>query len=242
MRWAALSSSLRSVASHAAGPGPAACRIFRTPCALARGLGLSHAGVAWRLAVFGAVGCGFWFLFTQALAPLNGTLVAFSGPVWSDWSLHATLAQSYLLGHNLPPLDPFKAGSPLHYPFLVDFQPALLGALGQNLWGALDIPSFAVAFAAAVLVWHAAWRVLGGRELTATLALTLVLFGGSLGFIGIVPRSLQQLSTRRTRRARATATSSPPPPPSPRSRSQAIYPTNSSTSPGTTTASRLPAC
>jgi len=35
--------------------------------------------------------------------------------------------------------------------------------------------------------------VLGGRELTATLALTLVLFGGSLGFIGLFPDGCQQL-------------------------------------------------
>jgi hypothetical protein len=154
---------------------------------------LSHTGLAWRVAVFGAVGVGFWLLFAHALAPVHGTLVAFSGPVWSDWSLHATLAQSYLLGHNLPPLDPFKAGSPLHYPYLDDFQPALLEALGQDLWGALDIPSFVVAVAAAILIWHAAWRVLGRKEVAASLALTLVLFGGSLGFVGLFPDGCQQL-------------------------------------------------
>ena len=154
----------------------------------------SSVGLVWRVVVLGTVALLFWVLFSHALEVGAGGVVSFSSPVWSDWSLHASIAQSYLLGQNLPPLDPEVSGAALHYPFLVDFQPALLETLGQSLWGALDMSSLAVALAAAVLIWYAAWRVVGRRELAATVGLVLVLFGGSLGFVGLYQDGCEQLA------------------------------------------------
>ncbi len=149
----------------------------------------------WHLAVIGFTGFLLWALFSRALKFGHGDLAAFSGPVWADWSLHLTIAQSFYLGHHLPPVNSLASGSALHYPFLVDFQPALLEALGQSIWGALDMSSWLVAWAATTLIWYLAWRVLGSHRVGATVVLALVLFGGGLGFIGLYGDGCQQVAT-----------------------------------------------
>ncbi|MHB1524794.1 MAG: hypothetical protein ACYCZN_00690 [Candidatus Dormibacteria bacterium] len=150
-------------------------------------------GTRWGLAVAIGLGVGLWFIFAHALQPsASGTLVA-SANLWADWSVHTSYVQSFYLGHNLPPLDSLEAGTQMRYPFLVDFQPALLEALGQNLYGALDMASFAISWAATVIVWQLAVRVTR-RPGAATVALSLVLLGGGLGFIGVYGDGCQQLA------------------------------------------------
>ncbi len=136
---------------------------------------------------------GFWLLFGRALVQHGAVIQANYPTVWADWSVHASYAQSFLLGHNLPAQDTLEAGTGLRYPFVVDFQSALLLALGQNLAGALDMPSWLVAAAAATLIWHLCLRVTRGR-LASWLALGLVLFGGGLGFVGLYGDGCQQLA------------------------------------------------
>jgi hypothetical protein len=143
------------------------------------------------VAVF--TGVIFYFIFTRALSETGGTLVANYPTVWSDWSVHAAYAQSFLLGHNLPPKDTLEVGTGLRYPFLPDFQSALLESLGQNLWGALDVPSWLISWSAAILFWHLAFRVTK-RTYVAGLALLLALLGGGLGFIGLYGDGCQQLA------------------------------------------------
>ncbi|MGH7697254.1 MAG: hypothetical protein ACRENV_01085 [Candidatus Dormibacteria bacterium] len=145
------------------------------------------------LLVLALLGAGAWVLFSRALVQAGGGIDASYPTVWADWSVHASYVQSFHLGHNLPPQDSLEAGTGLRYPFLVDFQPALLLGLGQNLVGALDVPSWLIAAAAATLIWHLALRV-SGRRLAAWLTLALVLFGGGLGFIGLYGDGCQQLA------------------------------------------------
>jgi hypothetical protein len=154
---------------------------------------LRTAGFRWSLAIVAVTGLGSWFLFAHALqVGPHGTLVAASN-LWGDWSVHTSYVQSFHLGRNLPPRDSVEAGTAFRYPFLVDFQPALLEALGQNLAGALDMPSFVVGWAAMVLVFQLATRVTR-RPAAGALALGLILFGGGLGFVGAYGDGCQQLA------------------------------------------------
>ncbi|MGH7641738.1 MAG: hypothetical protein ACRENX_01755 [Candidatus Dormibacteria bacterium] len=153
----------------------------------------NRAGTRAGLLVTVLVGLAFYFIFTRALVEMGGSITASYPTVWSDWSVHASYAQSFLLGHNLPPGDTLESGTGLRYPFLPDFQSALLAGLGQNIWGALDVPSWLISSSAAVLVWQLARRVTR-RNAAAWVALLLALLGGGLGFIGLYGDGCQQLA------------------------------------------------
>ncbi|MFZ0169850.1 MAG: hypothetical protein WAL64_10630 [Candidatus Dormiibacterota bacterium] len=139
------------------------------------------------------VGIAFYFIFTRALTESAGSIVANYPTVWSDWSVHTSYAQSFLLGHNLPPQDSLESATGLRYPFLPDFQSTLLETLGQNLVGALDIPSWLISWAGGVLLWHLAYRVTR-RAPAAFVALLLATLGGGLGFVGFYGDGCQQLA------------------------------------------------
>ncbi len=148
----------------------------------------------WATVVAGLLGLSFWLIFRGAIYPgPAGSLLA-NGHVWGDWSVHTSYVQSFFLGHNLPPSDSLEAGAAMRYPFLVDFQPALLEAVGQNLYGSLDMASFVIGWAATVLIWHLALRVTS-KPTAASVAVLLVLLGGGLGFAAIYPDGCQQVAT-----------------------------------------------
>ncbi len=147
----------------------------------------------WAVLVAALLGLAFWLLFRGALYPGPGGALLANSHVWGDWSVHASYAQSFLLGRNLPPADSLESGTAMRYPFLVDFQPALLEAVGQNLYGSLDMASFVIGWAATVLIWHLALRVTT-RPLAASVAISLVLLGGGLGFAASYPDGCQQLA------------------------------------------------
>ncbi|HUY56085.1 MAG TPA: hypothetical protein VMV23_13130 [Candidatus Nanopelagicaceae bacterium] len=139
------------------------------------------------------LGAAFYIIFTRALVETGGSITASYPTVWSDWSVHASYAQSFLLGHNLPPNDSLESATGLRYPFLPDFQSALLAGLGQNIWGALAVPSWLISWSAGVLVWQLALRVTR-RNSAASVALLLALLGGGLGFVGLYGDGCQQLA------------------------------------------------
>ena len=159
----------------------------------------------WATVAAGILGLCFWLIFRGALYPgPAGSLLA-NGHVWADWSVHTSYAQSFLLAHNLPPSDSLEAGTAMRYPFLVDFQPALLEAVGQNLYGSLDMASFVISWAAAVLIWHLALRVTS-KPVAASLAVMLVLLGGGLGFAALYPDGCQQAASANPRYPAASCT------------------------------------
>ena len=147
----------------------------------------------WAIGVGLVLGVGLWLIFTRTMTETAGGGLLTASNVWADWSVHTSYVQSFLLGHNLPPMDSLEAATKMRYPFLVDFQPALLESLGQNLYGALDMASFVVCWAATILIWHLALRVTS-RPVAATIALSLVLLGGGLGFYGAYSDGCQQLA------------------------------------------------
>ncbi len=140
------------------------------------------------------VGAALYVVVSRALMPgPGGTLSSGYGPTWADWSVHASYAQSFVRGHNLPPTDTLLNGSPLRYPFMADFQSSLLLALGLPIASALVLPSWLVIWAAVTLLWSLARRLLGGR-LGASVALALMLFGGSAGFLRLYPDTCHTLT------------------------------------------------
>ena len=151
------------------------------------------------------VGLAFYFIFARALVETGGSITASYPAVWSDWSVHASYAQSFLLGHNLPPRDTLESATGLRYPFLPDFQSALLAGLGQNIWGALDVPSWLISWSAGVLIWQLGRRVTR-RDSAASVALLLALLGGGLGFIGLYRDGCQQLAHTETGISAASCT------------------------------------
>ncbi len=165
----------------------------KSPISLERLRGLP-AETRWSIGIATLLGVGFWLLFRGALYQgADGALLA-NSHVWADWAVHSSYVQSFFYGHNLPPTDILESATAMRYPFLVDFQPALLETLGQNLYGSLDISSWLIAWAAATLIWHLAVRVTK-RPGAASVALALVLLGGGLGFAAVYSDGCQQLAT-----------------------------------------------
>ena len=123
----------------------------------------------------------------RALMPgPGGTVTTGYDPTWDDWSVHLSYAEYFAFSHHWPPIDSLAAGQVLRYPFMADLQSAFLRVLGQDLAGALTLPSWLVSWAATILIWSVGRRLLGSR-LAATLAVLLVLLGGSLGFARLYP-------------------------------------------------------
>ncbi len=141
-----------------------------------------------------ALGVGLLLLVSRALMTgPGGVVTAGYGPTWADWSVHASYAESFWRGHNLPPTDTLLAGTALRYPFMADFQSSLLLGIGQPLVASLVVPSWLVTWAALTLAWSLARRLLRSR-LAATVALLLMVFGGNLGFARLYPDTCHALT------------------------------------------------
>jgi hypothetical protein len=134
----------------------------------------------------------FW---THMLQPRAGGVYS-AGSTFYDLPFHLALSTSFLYGQNFPPIyTPFPP-APLLYPFLPDFQIAVLAALGMSLRNALLITSIPLALAITGLFYFFAKRILdppGNLSLSgatvstapfaAALATILFLLNGGLGFI-----------------------------------------------------------
>ena len=112
----------------------------------------------------------------------DGSIIAGYQTVWSDWSQHLTTANSFAVAQNLPPHDPLFAGAPLRYPFLPDFQAALLIGLGVSAPAALAAGSAVMLTLAAALVVVLAQRLHLGIG-TGVIAAVICFIGGGIGFV-----------------------------------------------------------
>jgi hypothetical protein len=108
-----------------------------------------------------------------------------------DMAFHAAVTNSFLYGGNFPPLYTPMPPAPLLYPFLPDFQSAILVTLGIDLHTALVATGVPLAlaltgifyfFALRLLAFSAALAETRGR-IAAALATLLFLLNGGLGFI-----------------------------------------------------------
>ncbi len=134
------------------------------------------------LAVTGAAGLGFSILFAHTLFVARGGIYAGFSPVWSDWSLHATTANSFVLSANFPPGNPVHSGTTLAYPFVADFQAAIQLVFGVPLAQALWVPCAVLMTALTGLVLSLTHRLCNSYWAGA-IACAVIFLGGSLGFL-----------------------------------------------------------
>lgn len=123
----------------------------------------------------------YWRLFSIRMFPVEPDGLYSGGAAWGDMALHLTLSSSFLYGENFPPLFPLYPPTPLRYPFLPDFQTAVLMCLGSTPWGALMATAVPLALVLSGLFHALAWRMFPSRA-TAAVATALFLFNGGLGF------------------------------------------------------------
>jgi hypothetical protein len=108
-----------------------------------------------------------------------------------DMAFHAGITNSFLFGGNFPPIYPPMPPASLLYPFLPDFQTALLVTLGMDLHTALVSTAVPLALALTGIFYLFALRLLAfstgpieaRSRFAAALATLLFLLNGGLGFL-----------------------------------------------------------
>ena len=127
----------------------------------------------------------YWLLFsTHFFAPQVDGLYS-GGSASADLSFHAALTTSFLYANNFPPRYTPSVGKPLFYPFLPDFQTAILMRTGITMRGALMITSLILALATAIIFFYFALRITT-KPSTGIIAAVLFLLNGGLGFIDLI--------------------------------------------------------
>lgn len=134
----------------------------------------------------------FWTHMIQSRA--GGIYSA--GSTLYDLPFHLALSTSFLYGKNFPAIYPPFPPAPLLYPFLPDFQIAVLAALGTGLRTGLLMTSIPLALSITGLLYCFAKRLskpdhdsgsggvtISTGSLAAVLATILFLLNGGLGFI-----------------------------------------------------------
>lgn len=124
----------------------------------------------------------FYFVYTHLFFWENGNLVAGWITVWGDWPSHMEKAASFAFGNNFPPQMPGFAGQLLSYPFLVDFNSAVLWKLSGDLTASFVVPGLLSVFLSLFLLAHF-YKLISKNSKVAILALLLFLTNGGLGFI-----------------------------------------------------------
>ncbi|HEX3630166.1 MAG TPA: hypothetical protein VHW91_06835 [Candidatus Dormibacteraeota bacterium] len=121
------------------------------------------------------------YLFARAVEITPDAWLSHYNNTWSDWSLHAGYATSFVYGHNLPPQNPLYAGTPFRYPLAPDFASSMLIGGGWNIPAALAWPGWAMTVLAlsGLILW--ARRLTGGVS-AGVIAVSLTLLGGGVGF------------------------------------------------------------
>jgi hypothetical protein len=131
---------------------------------------------------------------------LDGSLYSGGASATYDLAFHAAVTTSFLYGGNFPPVYTAMPPAPLLYPFLPDFQTAILVSLGLSLQTALVLTGVIMALALSGIFYLFALSVLrlipavsaGATEASADdlpsrraslLATVLFLFNGGLGFL-----------------------------------------------------------
>lgn len=127
-------------------------------------------------------GCLFFRLFRHELPVFGEQGMVAGGSQFFDGPFHYGLIQSFLLGDNFPPVNPYLPPLPLKYPWLPDFHAALMDSLGLNLHGALLVTAVPLALAAMGLFYHLARRILEACR-PAMIATMLFLLNGPATYL-----------------------------------------------------------
>ena len=124
----------------------------------------------------------YGYLFGTRMFPENDQGLFSGGASWSDMCFHLGITNGFLYSDNLPPRYLAFPPALLRYPFLPDFQTAVLVRLGLPAGPALALTGTILALVITATYFRLARRVTGSVQ-AAALALTLFLFNGGLGFV-----------------------------------------------------------
>ena len=157
-------------------------RVWRDSWRTARSTGRRSTIATWGIAAVALV--AFTAVFSRTLMDNSGTLQSSYIGVWGDWSLHSTVASSFVHSGNLPATDPWLSGQGLRYPPVPDLHSAILQLAGASLPLSLWMPGVVMCVAISMLVVALARRLTGSIAVGAV-AMLLCLAGGGVGFTGV---------------------------------------------------------
>jgi hypothetical protein len=127
----------------------------------------------------------YWNLFSSHFFARGVNGIYSGGSAFADLSFHAAVSTSFLFGNNFPPTYTPHFADPMLYPFMPDFQTAVLMAVGLSMRSALMITSLTLALVSTGLIFYLAIRIFGD-QIVGIMTAILFLLNGGLGFIDLV--------------------------------------------------------
>jgi hypothetical protein len=112
----------------------------------------------------------------------DGGLWASQVHVWSDLSVHLGQVTAFAYGDNFPPHNPFYAGEPFAYHYLISVTTAALVALGLEPLTAIKLHDLLLATLVTLAAFAFARRLTGSAD-AAALAVLLFFLGSGLGWL-----------------------------------------------------------
>ena len=100
--------------------------------ALGAALNFSGKGHAGALVFYFVTALLFWFVFAHAMYVTRAGLYTGVDTNLGDMPFHAAVVTGFAYGENFPPQHPELAGTPLTYPFVVDFVTAMFVRAGAS--------------------------------------------------------------------------------------------------------------
>jgi hypothetical protein len=101
---------------------------------------------------------------------------------WYDLCLHLAIATGFLYGNNFPPEYMVMPPEPLRYPFLPDFQAAVLMNLGFDIWTTFALTSIIMGIALTGIFYCFARRLVDSK-IISILSTIIFLLNGGFGFL-----------------------------------------------------------
>eukprot|EP01102_Stenamoeba_stenopodia_P012415 TRINITY_DN3923_c0_g1_i1.p1 TRINITY_DN3923_c0_g1~~TRINITY_DN3923_c0_g1_i1.p1 ORF type:complete len:718 (+),score=141.18 TRINITY_DN3923_c0_g1_i1:118-2271(+) len=133
----------------------------------------------------------FGHLFHTRLLLHSGTSYMSGGATWSDLSIHMQLTTSFVFGENKHlslfsiPKSIIFSGYTLSYPFLPDFQSAIILAAGSTERQCILLPSILLIMSFTTLLYSFNLRFTRS-SFTSLIAVTLTIFAGGIGAFSLL--------------------------------------------------------
>ncbi|MGE0543267.1 MAG: hypothetical protein AB7R89_24165 [Dehalococcoidia bacterium] len=112
----------------------------------------------------------------------DGDLWASQIHIWSDISVHLGQVTAFAYGDNFPPRNPFYAGEPFTYHYLISLTTAAMVELGMSPLSAIKLHDLILMTLATLATFAFARRLIGNGN-AAALATALFFLGSGLGWL-----------------------------------------------------------
>lgn len=125
----------------------------------------------------------FGYLVSQLMTYQEGNYFVQPVHAYGDISLHLGIISSFVYGNNFPPQNPNFSGTPISYPFMVDFLTAFfVQPIGLPVEQAMAFTGV-ILFSALIILLIYFVMSLSNSKKAAVIALSLFLFNGGFGFV-----------------------------------------------------------